>query len=220
MASIRSSLPSLRLNSISAYGHASSIPKSVGRIAARSISSSSVATTSQVTLAHSLFNKRVSTPFGLTQRLKNSPQPNSSPLKVRSITTITRQPEQPEEPEVFSGDSEPTIIITDRAADHLAKVSERESNPDLALRVTVEPGGCHGYQYKMDLTSEVEEDDFRFSIEGRNVHLLVDSMSLRLIKGSTIDYVTELIGSQFAIFHNPQAKGSGCGCGVSWEPNL
>ncbi|PWN34688.1 uncharacterized protein FA14DRAFT_120885 [Meira miltonrushii] len=214
---MRSSLPSLRLNSISSCGHTRSIPRSVGRIAARNISSSSVATTSQVTLAHAPFPKRFSSPFTSSQRPMRMPQ---SPLKVRSMTTITRQPEQPEEPEVFAGDTEPTIIITDRAADHLAKVSERESNPDLALRVTVEPGGCHGYQYKMDLTSEVEEDDFRFSIEGRNVHLLVDSMSLRLIKGSRIDYVTELIGSQFAIFDNPQAKGSGCGCGVSWEPNL
>ena len=46
----------------------------------------------------------------------------------------------------------------------------------------------------------------------------MDSFSLGLVKGSTIDYVTELIGSQFAIKDNPQAKGSGCGCGVSWEP--
>jgi iron-sulfur cluster assembly 2 len=217
---MRSSLPSLRLNSIQACGHARSIPKSVQRIATRKISSSSVATTSQVTLAHVPFSKQVSNPFTSSKRPLSMPFQNSSQFKIRTMTTITRQPEQPEEPEVFAGDSEPTIIITDRAADHLAKVSERESNPDLALRVTVEPGGCHGYQYKMDLTSEVEEDDFRFSIEGRNVHLLVDSMSLRLIKGSTIDYVTELIGSQFAIFNNPQAKGSGCGCGVSWEPNL
>lgn len=102
---------------------------------------------------------------------------------------------------------------------HLAKVAEKENNPELALRIAVESGGCHGYQYKMELTDEVEDDDFRFS-SGDNVHLLVDSTSLRLIKGSTIDYVTELIGSQFAIFNNPQAKGAGCGCGVSWEPNF
>ena len=100
---------------------------------------------------------------------------------------------------------------------HLAKVAEKQKNPDLALRVAVEPGGCHGYQYKMEITNEIEEDDFRFS-SGDNVHLVIDSTSLRLIKGSTIDYVTELIGSQFAILNNPQAKGAGCGCGVSWEP--
>lgn len=52
------------------------------------------------------------------------------------------------------------------------------------------------------------------------IRVLVDSISLALVRGSTVDYVTELIGSQFAIKDNPQAKGAGCGCGVSWEPNL
>ena len=52
------------------------------------------------------------------------------------------------------------------------------------------------------------------------VRIYIDSVSLVLLKGSTIDYVTELIGSQFAIKDNPQAKGSGCVCGVSWEPNI
>lgn len=51
---------------------------------------------------------------------------------------------------------------------------------------------------------------------GARVH--VDKTSLELIKGSTVDFVTELIGSQFVIKDNPQAKGAGCGCGVSWEP--
>lgn len=49
-------------------------------------------------------------------------------------------------------------------------------------------------------------------------HLLIDSVSLRLLKGATIDYATELIGSQFVVKDNPQSKGAGCGCGVSWEP--
>lgn len=129
---------------------------------------------------------------------------------------ITRRPAEPEDAEVYTG-GEPSLIVTERAASHLSKVATKEKNDNLALRVAVEPGGCHGYQYKMELTDEVEDDDFRFSI-GDKVHLIVDSTSLRLIKGSTIDYVTELIGSQFAIFHNPQAKGAGCGCGVSWEP--
>lgn len=47
--------------------------------------------------------------------------------------------------------------------------------------------------------------------------LLVDALTLSLIKGSTLDYATELIGSSFRLVDNPQAKGAGCGCGVSWE---
>ncbi|SPO39644.1 related to ISA1 - mitochondrial matrix protein involved in biogenesis of the iron-sulfur cluster of Fe/S proteins [Pseudozyma flocculosa] len=136
----------------------------------------------------------------------------------RSATTLTRKPEEPEEPEVYR-DGEPTIIATERAINQLRKVSERENNPSLALRVAVEPGGCHGYQYKMEITEEVEEDDFQFEVHP-GINILVDSVSLALVRGSTIDYVTELIGSQFAIKNNPQAKGAGCGCGVSWEPNL
>lgn len=64
----------------------------------------------------------------------------------------------------------------------------------------------------MDLTCSVFVDG--------GARIIIDSVSLGLVKGSTIDYVTELIGSQFAIRENPQAKGSGCGCGVSWEPIL
>lgn len=48
-------------------------------------------------------------------------------------------------------------------------------------------------------------------------NLLIDAVSLSLMNGSTIDFTTELIGSSFKVAHNPQAKGSGCGCGVSWE---
>ena len=58
----------------------------------------------------------------------------------------------------------------------------------------------------------------RRDIAPSNVY--VDAVSLPLLKGATIDYATELIGSSFRILDNPQAKGSGCGCGVSWEANI
>ena len=48
-------------------------------------------------------------------------------------------------------------------------------------------------------------------------NILIDAVSMPLIKGSVLDFATELIGSSFRIVENPQAKGSGCGCGVSWE---
>ena len=48
-------------------------------------------------------------------------------------------------------------------------------------------------------------------------NILVDAVSFALLNGSTIDFAVELIGSTFRVAHNPQAKGSGCGCGVSWE---
>lgn len=51
-------------------------------------------------------------------------------------------------------------------------------------------------------------------------NIVVDAVSMSLLKGSTIDFVTEMIGSSFRVVENPQSKGSGCGCGVSWELKL
>lgn len=47
--------------------------------------------------------------------------------------------------------------------------------------------------------------------------VVVDPFSLAMLKGATLDFTTELIGSAFRVRENPQAKGAGCGCGVSWE---
>ncbi|KAJ7078822.1 hypothetical protein B0H15DRAFT_859367 [Mycena belliarum] len=113
---------------------------------------------------------------------------------------------------------EAQIIITDRAAEQLRTISTREANPEAALRIAVESGGCHGYQYKMELAKSRALDDYHFShptVQPSNI--LVDAVSLSLLNGSTIDFATELIGSSFRILENPHAKGSGCGCGVSWE---
>ena len=51
-------------------------------------------------------------------------------------------------------------------------------------------------------------------------NIVVDAVSMSLLKGSTIDFATEMIGSSFRVTDNPQSKGSGCGCGVSWELKL
>jgi iron-sulfur cluster assembly 2 len=77
------------------------------------------------------------------------------------------------------------------------------------LRVTVESGGCHGYQYLMSLTEDFNpEEDAMFERDGTKV--VSDAISLELITGSKVDYSTELIGSQFKIVGNPAAS-SNCG---------
>ncbi|EIN04430.1 hypothetical protein PUNSTDRAFT_108176 [Punctularia strigosozonata HHB-11173 SS5] len=118
-------------------------------------------------------------------------------------------------------ETEAKIGLTERAAEQLRKISQREKVDDVALRIAVEAGGCHGYQYKMDLAylSEGKQpEDYVFEHpQVRSARVVVDAVSLALLKGSTIDYATELIGSSFRVVDNPQAKGSGCGCGVSWE---
>ncbi|QRW00936.1 iron-sulfur cluster assembly accessory protein [Ceratobasidium sp. AG-Ba] len=113
-----------------------------------------------------------------------------------------------------------SLNITDAAAEQLRNISMRENDENIALRVLVESGGCHGYQYKLELTSERQPSDYHFvrppTTPGR-VGVVIDPISLPLLKGSTIDFATELIGSSFRILENPQATGKGCGCGVSVE---
>lgn len=119
------------------------------------------------------------------------------------------------------------LRLTPAATAQLALIREAEASASsegksgLALRVAVESGGCHGYQYKMELGDERGADDYVMqpsSTEGVPIPVVVDLASLGLLKGATLDYATELIGSSFRIAHNPQAKdGGNCGCGVSWE---
>ncbi|GMK59247.1 hypothetical protein CspeluHIS016_0702620 [Cutaneotrichosporon spelunceum] len=114
-------------------------------------------------------------------------------------------------------EAEAVLRLTPSAAAQLAKIGEDEKpGSQLAFRVGVDSGGCHGYQYKMELTEERGGDDYVFS--AGSIPVVVDLASLRLLKNATLDYATELIGSSFRIAHNPQAKdGGNCGCGVSWE---
>jgi len=115
---------------------------------------------------------------------------------------------------------EAQLRLTDQAAEQLRRISTRENDPGAALRILVESGGCHGYQFKMSLATSSERavDDYVFSHpQLKPANVVIDAVSMPLIKGSTIDFATELIGSSFRVLDNPQAKGSGCGCGVSWE---
>ena len=96
----------------------------------------------------------------------------------------------------------------------------KDSNPELALRVTVQSGGCHGFQYLMSLTSasqiSPEEDTVFEADDGSGAKVVMDEPSLELLKGSQVDYTMELIGSQFKIVGNPAASSS-CGCGTSFD---
>jgi iron-sulfur cluster assembly 2 len=114
----------------------------------------------------------------------------------------------------------------------------RDANPTLALRIQVESGGCHGFQYLMSLitlpankdhdwSAVVTEDDavFRFlpddaeQVESKSLggpKVVIDHASLELLKDSKVDFTMELIGSQFKIVDNPYATSS-CGCGTSFD---
>jgi len=103
------------------------------------------------------------------------------------------------------------IDITKDAMEHIAKILISDNAK--YFRISVLGGGCAGFQYKFDFDDLKNIDDIVLKKEKFDV--IIDKTSLDLIKGSTIDYVHELIGSTFKIT-NPQASSS-CGCGTSFS---
>ena len=104
------------------------------------------------------------------------------------------------------------ITVTDRAARRIGEILRREP-PGTMLRVSVEGGGCSGFQYKFDMDRTRAADDVVIAREDAVV--LIDQLSLGYLTGSEIDFVDDLIGASFRI-NNPQATAS-CGCGTSFS---
>ena len=77
------------------------------------------------------------------------------------------------------------------------------------FRIAIKGGGCSGFQYEFTFDQTKTNDDLIFN------NILIGKQSADLLKGSEVDYVSELIGEQFKIT-NPQTKSS-CGCGVSFS---
>jgi iron-sulfur cluster assembly accessory protein len=102
-------------------------------------------------------------------------------------------------------------ILSKSAAARVAAIAAKQGKPAL-LRLSVEGGGCSGFQYKFGLDDAAEPSDTVVETDG--VQLLVDDMSLELVAGCTVDYVESLGGSAFKV-ENPQAT-AGCGCGSSF----
>ncbi len=105
-----------------------------------------------------------------------------------------------------------TVTVTDRAARRIAEIAAGEPTTPL-LRVSVEGGGCSGFQYKFDLVSNKADDDLVLEKSGATV--LIDPLSVQYMDGAEIDFVDDLIGAAFKI-NNPVATAS-CGCGTSFS---
>lgn len=104
------------------------------------------------------------------------------------------------------------IILTPSAAARVAFIAARQEKPAI-LRLAVEGGGCSGFQYRFGLADDIAEDDLSVQTDG--VTLVVDPMSLDLVRGSAVDYVEDLGGAAFKVT-NPNAT-AGCGCGSSFS---
>lgn len=105
----------------------------------------------------------------------------------------------------------PNVTMTERAARRIGEILKAEPAGSV-LRVSVEGGGCSGFQYKFDVEQAKSADDLVIGRDDATV--LIDSVSLQYMAGAEIDFVDDLIGAAFRV-NNPKAKAS-CGCGTSF----
>lgn len=106
-----------------------------------------------------------------------------------------------------------TVQLSSSAARRVAAIADKQGKPGLKLRLSVEGGGCAGFQYKFGLAEIQEPGDTEITTEG--VSMLVDSVSLPFLDGAVVDFVENLGGAAFQV-KNPNAA-SNCGCGTSFS---
>jgi len=100
------------------------------------------------------------------------------------------------------------IKFTDKALKQINTLLSKKDKGSF-FRIAIKGGGCSGFQYDFSFDRNIDENDIKFN------NILIDKTSADLLKGSEVDYVSELIGDSFKI-SNPQSKSS-CGCGVSFS---
>jgi len=100
------------------------------------------------------------------------------------------------------------IKFTDKAIKQINHLLSQKDKGSF-FRIAIKGGGCSGFQYDFSFDKSMEKDDLKFE------NILIDKTSADLLKGSEVDFVSELIGNSFKIT-NPQSKSS-CGCGTSFS---
>ena len=100
------------------------------------------------------------------------------------------------------------IKFTDKAIKQINHLLSQKDKGSF-FRIAIKGGGCSGFQYDFSVNKNPQEDDLKFE------NILIDKTSADMLKGSEVDYVSELIGNSFKI-SNPKSKSS-CGCGVSFS---
>lgn len=103
------------------------------------------------------------------------------------------------------------IVATEAAQKRVAEILRGEPEGSW-LRISVNGGGCSGFQYAFDIAPQAEPDDIILARDAARI--AVDSVALDFMKGAKIDFVDDLMGSSFRV-DNPNATAS-CGCGTSF----
>lgn len=121
------------------------------------------------------------------------------------------------EEEEAKGSSEVTLRMTRAAIDKIKELQKKRQDPGVGLRLLVSGGGCSGFQYMFEIDNAVEEGDHILEEDGARV--VCDEVSMNFVRGSTIDYESDLIQSKFIVSENPNAE-IGCGCGSSFSVQM
>jgi len=104
-----------------------------------------------------------------------------------------------------------SVTVSERAAKRIGEILKAEP-PGTMLRVSIEGGGCSGFQYKFGMERARADDDLAITRDGATV--VIDPVSMNYMAGAEIDFVDDLIGASFKV-KNPKATAS-CGCGTSF----
>lgn len=151
--------------------------------------------------------------------LNNAPQ---NPNTEHKLNPVPAQLNPFDVTRLLRGSTDLKIGITDNAKNKLVSIAQLDQNEDLALRVKVESGGCHGFQYNFELATlkeELEKEPELVVFQRTDTPLATvafDESSLEILQDSKIDYTNELIGSLFKMVDSPYTLTS-CGCGASFD---
>jgi iron-sulfur cluster assembly accessory protein len=176
---------------------------------------------------------------GLTQRFASTmmkrrllgQQP--TPVQTRNMVMITqtKSADLPKDvPDDADADAAPAVgnvnynylsyelNVTPSCLQRIENLVKQRDDSNYFLRVYVDAGGCSGFQYMFEVDKEIDEDEDMIVVEDADSkfpRVVVDETSLGYMKGSTLDYVQEMIKSSFVVAENPQSE-SACGCGSSF----
>jgi iron-sulfur cluster assembly accessory protein len=139
-------------------------------------------------------------------------QSDGEPMAVRQMSDLFGMNQSSKPVAADGAGTVEGITVTERAARRIGEILRREPSGTM-LRLSVEGGGCSGFQYKFDTDRVSDPEDV--IVRRNDAAVLIDRVSLAYLAGSEIDFVDDLIGASFRV-NNPKAKAS-CGCGTSFS---
>jgi len=104
--------------------------------------------------------------------------------------------------------TEPLLSLTAKAVEVIKQTMEQQGVKTGGVRMTVEGGGCKGFQYSLALAEAARTDDTVVAQDGLQAFL--DPVSARHLRGTLLDYVSNRHGTGFHFFQLDASLTMGC----------